>query len=71
MVEGVCIHLPEKDCIKEIFFSNFFSYIDYIMPRTRPPIKSILDFGKKVVPILCPKPSISLALPPKITFSCH
>jgi hypothetical protein len=43
------------------------------MPRPipRPPIKSILDFGKKVVPILCPNPSVSLTLPPKLTFSCH
>ena len=30
-------------------------------PLPRPPIKSILDFGKKVIPILCPK----------ITLSCH
>ena len=41
------------------------------MPKPRPPIKTVLDFGKKIIPILCPKPSISLALPQKITFSCH
>ena len=71
MVVGGCIHPPVEDYIKDYIKENYFLTLYYIMPRTRPPIKSVLDFGKKVVPILCPKPSISLTLPPKITLSCH
>lgn len=40
-------------------------------PLPRPPIKSILDFGKKALPLVCPNPSISFSLPPKITLTCH
>ncbi len=35
-------------------------------------IKPILDFGKKVLPIVCPNPNVSItALPPKITIGCR
>lgn len=43
------------------------------MPRSlpRPPIKSIVNLGKKILPVVCPNPSVSLTLPPKLTFSCN
>lgn len=42
------------------------------MPRPRPPLKPLLDLGKKVLPVLCPNPNVSItALPPKITFGCR
>lgn len=40
-------------------------------PLPRPPIKSIIDLGKKILPLICPRPNVSLSLPPKITFSCN
>ena len=33
-------------------------------PLPRPPIKSVIK-------LLCPNPSVSLTLPPKLTFSCR
>lgn len=41
------------------------------MPRPRPPLKPIINVGKKLLPIICPNPNVSLTLPPKITFSCR
>lgn len=40
-------------------------------PLPRPPIKPVVDLAKKVLPVLCPNPNISLTLPPKITFGCR
>lgn len=37
----------------------------------RPPIKPVVDLAKKVLPVLCPNPNVSLSLPPKITFGCR
>lgn len=41
------------------------------MPRPRPPLKPIVNFAKKLLPVICPNPNVSLTLPPKITFSCR
>jgi hypothetical protein len=38
----------------------------------RPSLKPVVDLGKKVLPVLCPNPNISItALPPKLTFGCR
>lgn len=34
-------------------------------------LKPVLDFGKKVLPIVCPNPNVSITLPPKITIGCR
>lgn len=36
-----------------------------------PSLKPVVDFGKKVLPVLCPNPNVSITLPPKITFGCR
>lgn len=30
-----------------------------------------IDLAKKVLPVVCPNPNVSITLPPKITFSCR
>lgn len=37
----------------------------------KPPIKPVVDLAKRVLPVLCPNPNVSLTLPPKITFGCR
>ena len=34
-------------------------------------IPSPLGLARKVLPVVCPNPSVSVSLPPKITFSCR
>ena len=35
-------------------------------------IKPVLDLAKKVLPVVCPNPNITIsALPPKVTFGCR
>ena len=41
------------------------------MPVIRPPIRPVLDLAKRVLPVLCPNPNVSLTLPPKLTFGCR
>ena len=42
------------------------------MPRPRPPLKPVLDLAKKILPVLCPNPNVSItALPPKLTLGCR
>lgn len=36
-----------------------------------PTLKPVIDVAKKVLPVLCPNPNVSVSLPPKITFSCN
>lgn len=37
----------------------------------RPPIKPVVDLARKVLPVVCPNPNVSISLPPKITFGCR
>ena len=38
----------------------------------RPNLRPIVNTAKKVLPVLCPNPNVSIsALPPKITFGCR
>ena len=43
------------------------------MPRLlpRPPVKTIIAIGKKVLPSICPNPNVSISFPPKISFGCR
>lgn len=41
------------------------------MPRPRPPVKPVLDLVKRVLPVLCPNPNVSITFPPKLTFGCR
>ena len=41
------------------------------MPVVRPPIKPLIGLAKKVLPVICPNPNVSVSLPPKITFGCR
>jgi len=40
-------------------------------PLPRPPIKGIINLGKKILPILCPNPNLSFTLLQKLTFKCN
>ena len=38
----------------------------------KPAIRPVVDLAKKVLPVVCPNPNVSIsALPPKITFGCR
>ena len=37
----------------------------------RPNLRPVADLAKKVLPVVCPNPNISISLPPKITFGCR
>lgn len=37
----------------------------------KPILKPIISTAKKVLPIVCPNPNITLTLPNKLTFGCR
>ena len=36
-----------------------------------PSLLPAVDVAKKVLPVVCPNPNVSITLPPKITFGCR
>lgn len=36
-----------------------------------PPVKTAVGLARKVLPIVCPNPNVSVSMPPKITFGCR
>jgi hypothetical protein len=40
-------------------------------PLPRPPVKSIINLGQKILPLICPNPNVSITFPPRLTFNCR
>jgi hypothetical protein len=36
-----------------------------------PSLRPVIDVAKKVLPVVCPNPNVTIALPGKITFGCR
>ena len=36
-----------------------------------PSLRPVADLAKKVLPVICPNPNVTISLPGKVTFGCR